>query len=897
MEQAPPSAADTTGPRRWRFGTVEFDESTLALVVNGKAVELEPKPLELLMYLLRRAGEVASKDQLLTALWPGRVVTEASLTKAVAKLRQALADDEQVLLRTVHGFGYRFAAPVTAESIAAPAPLPPPTRHALERRLVAIMFTDIVGYTDLVQRNEALARELLEFQRKTVRAILPRFSGREVEVIGDAFLVEFPSALRAAECALAIQQQLAARAAAQPEERRLALRIGLHVGDIERLDKGVFGDSVNIASRIQALAPPGGIATSAQLHDQVHNKLTVAFQPLGAIPLKGVARAVEVLVLDAAAVVAAPTPAGITPLRPRWGRPITWAAGIAVLAVLGGAAYLATSAGGSANQARDKSIAVLPFSNFSSEPQNQHLADGVQETILTLLAGVSDLKVISRTSVMRYREGAHNLPEIGRALGVAHVLEGSVQRTGDRVRITAQLIAVDGDQHLWAKTYDRTIEDIFAIQSEVAGDIADSIRVALTPAERERLTQSPTGNPQAYELYLRTLAYGDSEGDTAPAEALLNQAIALDPQFALAHARLAIVHLGAYWWGRDVSEKRLGMARAAAERAQGISPELAEVHLAWGLYYYRGLRDYPRAIAEVERALALQPNSAELLHFSAAAKRRLGRWDDAVADLRRARSLDPHNPSVVLTLAESLEFLRRYAEADRLYERWIATATPGDPMPLFRAYERKLWKGDLQFLRKALAESTPNGDETFYARRERVWLAQAEGRYADGIRALEACNCDWIPLPGNNRYPKQLDLAPLYALSGNQQASREHYRQARDLLAEEVRRKPQVARSHEFLALAHAGLGDRDAALAAIQQATTLFPPARDALEGPDILATRARILMMLGDLDQAMEEIEGVLAIPSHYSIHLFALNPIWKPIHAHPRFKKLLAERLATG
>jgi TolB-like protein/class 3 adenylate cyclase/Tfp pilus assembly protein PilF len=886
--EAASAASIPAGSQVWRFANACLDESRLELRVGGVVTALEPKPLELLMFLLRRPGEVATKDQILEALWPGRLVTEASLTKCVAKLRQALGDSEQFIVRTVHGFGYRFGVPVSSEALPPPSAAPAPAvpgRSGGARRLVAIMFTDIVGYTELVQADERRALRLLEAQRAQVRRAAAEFGGRVVEVIGDAFLVEFPSALQAVDCALAIQQALAR------SDDAVRLRIGVHLGDIERVGKGLFGDSVNIAARIQGAAPHGGLAISAPVHGQVHNKVGVAFRSLGPVELKGVQQPTEVLVADAAALAAAPAPQANARRRVPAIRAI--AAGVALVAIVAGAGLLARFPA----SAPQKSVAVMPFKNQSENAQNAYFADGVQESILTLLAGIEDLDVISHTSSLRYRDSKQPLAEIAAELGVAYVVEGSVQRHGDRVRVAAQLIAVEGDRQVWGETFDRKLEDVFAIQSEIAREIASAVHAAMTPRELQRIAQAPTASAQAYDLYIQALHTGVFDLKAVAREALLRQALALDPQFAMARARLAITHTEIYWWGLDASARRLEMARAEAQAAQQLDPTLAEVHDAWGSYYYRGFRDYGRAINEWQKALEQQPNSATILGSLAAAKRRLGRWDESVADSRRALRLDPHNLGEVRTLAETLEFLRRYEEADALYERWIRGAPQAETIVhLWRAYNRKVWKADVAFMRQTVARPPSDPSELPFFTMERTWLARVEKRFADGIGFLEGLPSDWIPLPGSHRCPRQLEIADLQALMDDSKAAAKSYGEATRMLEDEVRERPLDARAWEFLAWARAGLGDRAGALAAIQRATEMMPPARDALVGPDILVTRAKVLMMLGDVDGAVAELAHVVSIPSHHSAQLFAIDPVWQRLWDHPGFRKLLeAERRA--
>src|SRR5438552_2669175 len=362
------------------------------------------------------------------------------------------------------------------------------------------MFTDMVGYTALSQRNEALALELLEEHRRILRSIFPRFNGTEIKTIGDAFLVEFQSALEAAQCALEIQRTLAKRNHDVSSDHRIELRIGIHVGDIVHREGDVYGDGVNIASRIQPVAGIGGICISVDVERQIHNALEARFEKLAPVELKNVQVPMDLFRI----VLPWERDARLTDERQRHdvrqqrSIPVGWVvAAVFLLVVIGASVFVfqrqktkaapRQSEAATASTIPAKSIAVLPFENLSRDPDNAFFTDGVQDQILTDLSQIADLKVISRTSVMQYKAGMRNLREIGQQLGVAHVVEGSVQRAANKIRVNAQLIDARNDAHLWAQTYDRDLADIFAIQSEIAKAIADQLQAKLPPNERKAI--------------------------------------------------------------------------------------------------------------------------------------------------------------------------------------------------------------------------------------------------------------------------------------------------------------------------------------------------------------------------------------------------------------------------
>src|SRR5215471_5796144 len=378
--------------------------------------------------------------------------------------------------------------------------------NAEQRKLAAIMFTDMVGYSALSQRDDKLALELLEEHRELLRKVFADFNGMEIKTIGDAFLVEFNSALEAAQCAIAIQRALAKRDADAPAERQIQVRIGIHIGDVVHRDGDVYGDGVNIASRIEPLADAGGICVSMDVERQIRNAVETHFENLAPTELKNISVPMDlfriVLPWEKQAAVAAPSHA-IPRARSNRGLLIAALLIVAALVAVAGGFYIFSHRPGSTTPPSatasapvaipEKSIAVLPFENLSHDPENEFFTDGVQDEILSDLAKVADLKVISRTSVMQYKAGAQrNLREIAQQLGVAHVVEGSVQRAANKIRVIAQLIDARNDAHLWAQTYDRPIDDVFAIQSEIAKAIADQLQAKLSPNEKKAIEQPPT---------------------------------------------------------------------------------------------------------------------------------------------------------------------------------------------------------------------------------------------------------------------------------------------------------------------------------------------------------------------------------------------------------------------
>src|SRR5437016_7222539 len=421
-----------------------------------------------------------------------------------------------------------------------------------QRKLAAIMFTDMVGYVALSQRDDKLAQELLEEHRQLLREIFPQFNGTEIKTIGDAFLVEFQSALEAAQCAMAIQRALAKRNADAPAERQIQVRIGVHIGDVVHRGGDVYGDGVNIASRIESLAAAGGICVSMDVERQIRNALEARFEKLAPTELKNISVPMDLFRIlmpwerdTRLTTEPQKTEHGATTRRMPWHEVVLALLLVAAL-IAGGFFFLrhrasqqATNAAASSpvGSVPEKSLAVLPFENLSEEKANAFFTEGVQDEILTNLSRIADLKVISRTSVMQYKSGApRNLRKIGEELGVAHVLEGSVQRAGNRVRVSAQLLDARNDVHLWAEHYDRPLDDVFAIQSEIAKAIADQLRAKLSPQEKAAIEKPPTADLAAFDLYTRAKTLmlqlvfigAQTKNNLLQAIELLNQAVARD---------------------------------------------------------------------------------------------------------------------------------------------------------------------------------------------------------------------------------------------------------------------------------------------------------------------------------------------------------------------------------
>ena len=554
-----------------------------------------------------------------------------------------------------------------------------------------------------------------------------------------------------------------------------------------------------------------------------------------------------------------------------------------------------------------KSIAVLPFQNLSTDKGNAYFADGMQDLILTKLADIGDLKVISRTSTAKYQSHPDNLKIIAQQLGVATILEGSVQKAGNQVLINVQLIDARSDNHLWAESYQRTLDNIFGVEGEVAQKVADALKAKLSPTDTARVAAVPTQNPEAYDLYLRALAFEHRANDQYALTAsempqgieLLQQALAKDPNFALADALLGRAHMYMYFFGSDRTDARLKAAKDAIDRALSLQPDLGEAHLAQAYYWYWGFRDYARAQAELALARKVLPHDSDVEQMGAAIARRQGRWQQALKGFRQAQVYDPRDASPVLETGLTYALLRRYPEADRAHAH--AAELSLDPtLALGRqVWNTVLWKGDLAPLRTWLAALPQDSEDSAYSNLYRFELAWLSRDFAAAAKAVpETRSPGWTSQYGNTVLPGRLFLAWALEASGDKAKSAALYRDLHAAALASVRERPDDWDRHLALGFAAAGLGMKDEALREGRRAAELLPVSRDAFAGPELLSYVARIDVRAGDNDGAIALLQRLLAMPAGLWVSpaMLRLDPVWDPLRSDRRFQALLKEHAAA-
>jgi serine/threonine protein kinase/Tfp pilus assembly protein PilF len=548
----------------------------------------------------------------------------------------------------------------------------------------------------------------------------------------------------------------------------------------------------------------------------------------------------------------------------------------------------------------EKSIAVLPFENLSEDKSNAYFADGIQDEILTRLSKIADLKVISRTSTQRYKNKSQKLSDIAKQLGVANLLEGSVQKTNDQVRVNVQLIRAANDSHLWAETFDRRLTDIFSVESDVAKAIADQLRAKLTGQEEEVIAAKPTNNPQAYDAYLRGLAYtlktGNSPANTLGAQKYLKEAVRLDPKFALAWALLSYVDaLGYLTLTLQPTEALREETGQAAETALALQPNLGEAILARGYYYYACLKDNDAAVRYFEQARKFLPNSSQIPESLAYVARRRGQWEQSESYFNEAERLDPRNASLLTQHAQSYMLTRRFSEALRKFDQ-VLDVIPDDVDTLAQQAGIAQAQGDLMRAGALLAPLNPAADDTG-ALEIQVYQAILERRPAEMISRLEEILANPDPALGYNIGELRFWLGWAQDVAGDHAAAQENWKQARIELEPFLKEQPDNYEVIGDLALVNMALGDKAAAFALSEQAMNLLPLDKDAVDGPAPIEVFARVAAQMGEPDRAIAALQKLLSIPSEGALAsrvpltpaLLRLDPMFDPLRKDQRFQKL--------
>jgi TolB-like protein/Tfp pilus assembly protein PilF/class 3 adenylate cyclase len=790
--------------------------------------------------------------------------------------------------------------------------MPDEQKTKLRLEIAHVLFIDIVGYSKLRTTEQSAHIEKL---RKIVRGT-DQFRTAEAEgkllrlPTGDGGALVFRNLEAPVLCAVEIANSLR-------DHPELRVRMGIHSGPVNEVtdlneQANIAGAGINLAQRVMDCGDAGHILVSKHAAEDLeqYDQWQPYLHDLGECEIKhgerlhvvnfynheiGNSAMPNKFSKSDKAAAAAATQAGRRPYS-------MIALGLGALIVVGAAALFFASrtafrtasghvepAPASAPEVSDKSVAVLPFENLSRDPDNAYFTDGIQDEILTRLSKIAALKVISRTSTQKYKSAPDNLRDIGRQLGVANLLEGSVQKVANAVHVNVQLIRAANDEHLWAESYNRKLDDVFGVEGEVASAIADQLKTKLSGAEQKAVAEKPTQNAAAYDVYLHAVAIDDAVtlDITKQAAPLYAEAVRLDPQFALAWARLSVARSQLYFNGIDPQTNTGAAVKEAADRAIALQPELGEAWLAQGVYRYRVLRDFQGALQSYEEALRRLPNSAFVLEQMAHLERRLGQFDAAQKHYQAAAQLDPRNIGILSTVADTLQTVRRFDEAQTVLDR-VLEISSGNEAALAAKAAIFQGQGRLKEASEFLAKAPANSQD------EAVTIQRAVQLYDE--RQFDAA----VVYIQHNMPPSVANDPRTFTLVGLCQKLAGKNDEARDTFARAVAAMkptpdavvPVDARQLPcYLAWAYAGLGEKDKALEQARQAVADY--ANDALSKPFAEGNLAIIQAQFGDLDSAIAALPHLLEVPNGETPGDLRMSPSWDPLRNDPRFQKLCEEK----
>ena len=761
--------------------------------------------------------------------------------------------------------------------------MPAEVKKEIQLEIAHVLFTDIVGYSKLsINEQRAAVDELTQIVRATEQFQKAEATERLIKIsTGDGMaLVFYTSPEAPVRCAMELSRALKGHP-------RLRLRMGIHSGPVSGVidvtgRTNLAGAGINTAQRIMACGDAGHILVSKHVAEDLeeYDEWRPLLHELGECEVKHGAR-ISVANLYTEELGNPVIPEKLKAARAaaaakRKRTAFRWVS-VGVLALLAGIAAIgflffryAPRFAARALAVPEKSIAVLPFQNLSEEKANAFFADGVQDEILSDLAKVADLKVISRTSVMLYKAGnPRNLREIGQQLGVAHVLEGNVQRAGGKVRVNAQLVDTRTDKHLWGQTYDRDLADVFAIQSEIAEKIADQLEAKISPREKAAIEEQPTKDLAAYDLYVRATALIDNAADYKDcfqAVDLLNQAVARDPGFLLAYCRLAEAHDVLYFTSVDRTPNRLALAKAAIDSAFRLKPDSGEAHFALATHFYLGYLDYDRARDELAIAVRTLPNNARIFEWSGRIDRRQGRWHDAVRNLEHAMELDPRNVNILEAAAVTYSYMRDYGQANAIFDRLIAL----EPTYVWRARWIAFARGDLRPVQDVLGKNFTDNPALLRTAGLPSCFAMAlwarDPVAADNALAAITENTFGVRM-GSIVFTRAYAAGLVARMKGDEDGARAAFSAARTEQEKVVRAQPDdLTQSVELcsLGLIDAALGRKQEALSEGRRAAELLPVTKTAIEGAEILYFYAAICAQVGERDLVIEQLKTLAKIPA---------------------------------
>jgi serine/threonine-protein kinase len=782
---------------------------------------------------------------------------------------------------------------------------PPEQSSDVKFEIGHVLFIDIVGYSKLlINEQSEQIQKLKEIVRGTEQVRIAEAEGKLLRLpTGDGGALVFRTSPEAPVlCALEISRALQS----YPE---LKVRMGIHSGPVNAItdlneQANIAGAGINIAQRVMDCGDAGHILVSKRVADdlQQYPQWRSRLHDLGECEVKhGVRIGIVNFYDDGTGNPQIPKKLHAIKKQRRRSRGVVIAAALLLLTGVIAAFVIASKKSArSTSSVSEKSIAVLPFENLSEDKANAYFAEGIQDEILTKLASIADLKVISRTSTAKYNSKPEDLRTVSQQLGVANVVEGTVQRAADKVRVNVQLIDARADTHLWAKSYDRDIKDVFAVESEVSQEIADALQAKLSPNEANTLSAAPTRDAVAYDLFLKgEFEEREAESSLKPesfeqAASWYRQAIARDPSFALAIARLVRSQLSRHWFVQPLTEAQLGEVENAATRALTLAPNLAEAHVALGLFYYHGRRKYEEALAEFRKASELQPNNAEAAELSAFVHRRQGQWRECLAELLKSKEKDPLNAVVAADIGTTYVQLRMWKQAKEAAAHTLAINPHNVVAMRVSLISFRNGSGDVTEAKRLLATFPKEPDLTVTRAGiapligERAYLSVIERDFGGALKVWENDKND----PAEKR--KRLSArSAIRVLSGDVTAAKTDAEEARNLLDSRLREQPNDEFALVQLSWVALALGNPAEAIQAAQQAADLLPIEKDPFDGTSALVNLAEIQARGGHGEEAVEILRRLLSIPAGFDVSIvrLKLDPVWDPIRNDPGFQKLLA------
>jgi TolB-like protein/class 3 adenylate cyclase/Flp pilus assembly protein TadD len=780
-------------------------------------------------------------------------------------------------------------------------------RSKVRLEIAHVLFIDIVGYSKLRTNEQSAQIETLrEIVRGSEQFRVAEAEGKLLRLpTGDGGALAFRNN---PEAPVLCAEEIAKALKSHPEIR---VRMGIHSGPVNEVidlneQANIAGAGINIAQRVMDCGDAGHILVSKHAAEDLeqYDQWQACLHDLGECEGKHGERVHVVNLYNdeignaavptkcARKAIAGPTPSAAAGNRRR---DLIVVLAIAAVVILGTAKLFMTprtahikGRSGPASPVSEKSIAVLPFQNLSDDKSNAYFTDGIQDEILTRLSKIAELKVISRRSTQKYMSAPENLREAGQQLGVAHFLEGSVQKVANAVHVNVQLIRAATDEHLWAESYNRTLDDVFGVEGEVANAIAEQLNAKLSGAEREAVAEKPTQNAAAYDVYLHAIALDNPAilDTTKKVAGLYAEAVQLDPQFALAWARLAVARSQLYFNGIDLETNSGAAVKQAADQAISLQPELGEAWLAQGVYRYRVLRDFEGALESYKEALRRLPNSAFVLEQMGHLERRLGQFDAAQKHYQAAAELDPRNIGNLSILADSLQSARRYDEAQAVLDR-VLEMSPGNEAVLATKALTFQRQGRLKEAAEVLAKPPANSqDEALnMARALQLWY---ERRFDKAITQVQQN----MPAAFANDPRTMGLLGYCQKFSGKDNDARDTFTRAvaaikptpDSVVVVDARQLPTC------LAQVYAGLGDKEKALEQARHAVSDYD--NDALAKPFAEIALATVQAQVGDIDAAIAALPHLLEVPNGETVGDLRINPLWDPLRKDPRFQKLIAE-----